>query len=174
MLTGSKFHGATVAGRWVQAFSAALIAAGLLVAQAATAQQRPTNVIDVNLDQAKLVKLERPAAEIIVGNPSIADVSVQNAGLLVVTGKSFGRTNMIVIDGAGNELLNTALSVSDPGFGMVTLHKGTEPGQTVYCAPRCTTPLAIGDDPSYFKEIESQISAKQGLAQQSVGSSGQR
>jgi Flp pilus assembly secretin CpaC len=35
------------------------------------------------------------AAEVIIGNPTIADVSVQGGNLLVVTGKSFGVTNII-------------------------------------------------------------------------------
>ena len=39
-----------------------------------------------------------PAAEIIIGNSVIADVSVQSGNLLVITGKSFGITNMIALD----------------------------------------------------------------------------
>ena len=56
------------------------------------------NGVAVLVDQATLVRLDRPAAEIVVGNPSIADVSVQSSKLLVITGKSFGETNLIVMD----------------------------------------------------------------------------
>ncbi|MGH6866829.1 MAG: pilus assembly protein N-terminal domain-containing protein [Methyloceanibacter sp.] len=53
------------------------------------------------IDQATPLRLERSAAEIMVGNPSIADVSVQSGKVLVVTGKSFVKTNLIVIDADG-------------------------------------------------------------------------
>ena len=70
--------------------AATLVAVG--VSQSATAA---SNVVQVLVDQATLVRLDRPAAEIVVGNPSIADVSVQSGKVLVVTGKSFGETNLI-------------------------------------------------------------------------------
>jgi Flp pilus assembly secretin CpaC len=54
--------------------------------------------ITVLIDQASLLRLERPASEIVVGNPSIGDVSVQSGKLLMITGKSFGETNIIVVD----------------------------------------------------------------------------
>ena len=44
----------------------------------------------VKYDQSQLWRLERPIAEIIIGNPTIADVTIQSNDLLVVTGKSFG------------------------------------------------------------------------------------
>ncbi|MEZ5828402.1 MAG: pilus assembly protein N-terminal domain-containing protein [Hyphomicrobiales bacterium] len=53
--------------------------------------------IEVLIDEATLLRLERPAAEIVVGNPSIADVAVQNGKSIVLTGKSFGETNLIAI-----------------------------------------------------------------------------
>jgi Flp pilus assembly secretin CpaC len=69
----------------------------LSIAGSSLAQTRAEDLV-VNYDQSQLVKLPRPAAEIIIGNPSIADVTVQNGNLLVVTGKTFGITNMIVLD----------------------------------------------------------------------------
>src|SRR5690348_1253498 len=52
----------------------------------------------VRYDQSQLLRLPRPASEIIVGNPSIADVTLQDGNLLVVTGKTFGITNIIALD----------------------------------------------------------------------------
>ena len=41
--------------------------------------------IDVIMNQAKIVKIARPADTIVVGNPEIADASVQDATTIVLT-----------------------------------------------------------------------------------------
>ena len=53
------------------------------------------------MDQARLVQLPERAANVVIGNPLIADVSIQPGGLTVVTGKSYGATNFIVTDKNG-------------------------------------------------------------------------
>ena len=82
------------------------------------------DVVDVLIDQATLVRLDRPAAEIVVGNPSIADVSVQSGKVLVVTGKSFGETNLIVMDADGKVFVSRRLIVQEPRAGFVTVYRG--------------------------------------------------
>src|SRR6476619_4030808 len=74
----------------------------LMVASSYPGTARATEDLIVNYDQSQLVKLPRPAAEIIIGNPAIADVNVQNSNLLVVTGKTCGITNLIVLDAQRN------------------------------------------------------------------------
>jgi hypothetical protein len=133
-------------------------------------QAQAQGLIEVPLDKAKLVHLEQPAAEIIVGNPSIADIAVQNSKLLVVTGKSFGRTNLIVVNAEGKIIQESDLTVSDPSQGMITVHRGARNNETVYCAPKCTSPLAIGDEKEYFDTIQKQLTAKQGMGQGSASS----
>jgi len=44
--------------------------------------------IDVALDQATVLQLPERATTVVVGNPLIADLSVQRSGLAVVTGKA--------------------------------------------------------------------------------------
>ena len=85
---------------------------------------RRLNDVIVLIDQASLVRLDRPAAEIVVGNPSIADVSVQSGKVLIVTGKSFGETNLIVIDADGKMIINRRLIVQEPRTGFVTVYRG--------------------------------------------------
>jgi hypothetical protein len=123
--------------------------------------------INVLIDQASLVKLDRPAAEIVVGNPSIADVSVQSGKVLVLTGKSFGETNLIVLDGDGKAIISRRLIVSEPRVGFVTVYRGIS-RQTVHCAPYCTPPLVIGDNPDYFDSIAKEIKSKQSIGQASA------
>ncbi len=123
-----------------------------------------SNDVQVLIDQATLVRLERPAAEIVVGNPSIADVSVQSGKVLVVTGKSFGETNLIVMDADGKVVVNRQLIVQEPRTGFVTMYRGSA-RQTLHCAPYCTPPLVIGDTPDIFEAVASQITTKQSISQ---------
>jgi hypothetical protein len=140
----------------------AVVAALLAVAvQPAAAAE---TVVDVMIDQATLVRLERPAAEIVVGNPSIADVSVQSGKVLVVTGKSFGETNLIVMDADGKVFVNRRLIVQEPRSGLVTLYRGSA-RQTLHCAPYCTPPLVIGDSQDAFGAVAGQITTKQSISQ---------
>jgi hypothetical protein len=148
---------------------ALLIMAGLCAigaTQPATAQTAKDEV-NVLIDQATLVKLDRPAAEIVVGNPSIADVSVQSGKLLVVTGKSYGETNLIVMDADGKVVANRKLIVQDARVGAVTVYRGSA-RYTLNCAPHCTTPLFIGDEKDYFENLATQIKTKQGIGQTSA------
>ena len=147
-----------------QRFHFRLLIAALLATGLSTSAIGANSDVDVAIDEAKLIQLNRPAAEIIVGNPSIADVAVQSGKLLVVTGKSFGRTNLIVIDADGKEVINKNLSVQEPRTGLVTLHRGSAPF-TYYCAPNCTSALAIGDFPDHFKDIAEEIKIKQSMGQ---------
>ena len=106
--------------------------------------------VEVLIDQATMLRLERPAAEIVVGNPSIADVSVQSGKVLVLTGKSFGETNLIVLDAEGKVIINRRVVVQEPRTGFVTVYRGTN-RETLHCSPNCETPLVIGDNPDYFE-----------------------
>ena len=99
-----------------------------------------------------------------VGNPSIADVSVQSSKLLVVTGKSFGETNLIVMDADGKVVANRQLIVQEPRTGFVTLYRGGT-RQTLHCAPHCTPQLVIGDSPDTFSAVANQITTKQSISQ---------
>jgi len=143
---------------------AVLVVAALVAASASQALMAASNVIQVVVDQATLVRLDRPAAEIVVGNPSIADVSVQSSKLLVVTGKSFGETNLIVMDTDGKVVANRQLIVQEPRTGFVTMYRrGAR--QTLHCAPYCTPPLVIGDTPDIFGAVANQITTKQSISQ---------
>ena len=70
--------------------------------------------ISVYVDQAKLLKLPAKVATIIVGNPLIADVTLQSGGIVVVTGKGYGATNFIAMDRAGDVLVDRQIQVEGP------------------------------------------------------------
>lgn len=120
--------------------------------------------ISVPIDEAKLVHLDQPATEVIIGNPSIADISVQNGQMLVVTGKSFGVTNLIVLDAQGKEVLNRNVRVSTSKVQTVRLHKGIN-RFSYDCATRCEATLVPGDNAEYYSNLTKEIREKMGVAQ---------
>ena len=77
----------------------AIVAATLTAPRSAPA----ADMINVALDQAVVTRLPDRIATIVVGNPLIADVSIQSGGLLIVTGKGYGVTNMLAFDRNGAE-----------------------------------------------------------------------
>lgn len=129
--------------------------------------QAASRDLEVLIDQATMLRLERSAAEIVIGNPSIADVAVQSSKTIVLTGKSYGETNLIVLDSEGKTLVNRRVVVQEPRGGYVTVYRGTARA-TLHCAPNCETPLVIGDEPTYFENLAKEIRTKQAIAQTSA------
>lgn len=92
--------------------------------------------IRVEVNQAKIVKLARPADTIVVGNPKIADASVQDAQTIVLTGKGFGVTNLVVLDEAGQPIVDEQVSVSRSTADSVRIFRRADI-QTLHCDPVC-------------------------------------
>jgi Flp pilus assembly secretin CpaC len=118
----------------------------------------------VKYDQSQLLRLPQPAAEIIIGNPAIADVSVQSGNLLVVTGKTFGITNMIVLDAARNVIWDQRVMVKRDEGKVVNLQRGTD-RQSYNCTPQCNPSITIGDEQKYFDAIRNASSNKIGFSE---------
>ncbi|ESX77810.1 MULTISPECIES: pilus assembly protein N-terminal domain-containing protein [unclassified Mesorhizobium] len=92
--------------------------------------------IEVTMNQAKIVKLSRAADTIVVGNPAIADASVQDASTIVLTGKGFGVTNLVVLDQEGNPIVDEQITVVRQAASSVRIYRRAEV-QTMSCAPYC-------------------------------------
>lgn len=142
-----------------QAIATALLAAALVPAQRAGA----ADPIDVVIDQAQIVKLPDRVGTIVVGNPLIADVSVQSGGMLVVTGKGYGRTNIIVLDRGGNVLVEKVVQVRGPGDNVVVVYRGSD-RESYSCAPNCERRITLGDAPAYFDATLNQAGNRVGQA----------
>ena len=106
----------------------------------------------VKYDQSQLIRMPRPIAEIIIGNPSIADITVQSSDMLVITGKTFGITNVIALDSDRNVIQEQRILVVRDDVRQVSLYKGAK-RETYNCAPSCNPTLMVGDDPKYFDEV---------------------
>ena len=107
--------------------------------------------ISVNVDQAKLVKMPDRISTIVVGNPLIADVTLQPGGMIVVTGKGYGATNMIAMDRRGEVLTDRLIQVEGPMDKVVTVYRGVE-RESWSCAPVCQKRVTLGDNDTYFRQ----------------------
>jgi Flp pilus assembly secretin CpaC len=137
----------------VSAFNAAAIAALALVGSwGLDASRARADDLIVRYDQSQLLRLPRPVAEIIIGNASIADVTVQGGNLLVVTGKTFGVTNIIALDSDKNIIQDQRIMVERDERNVLNLHKGVN-RQTYTCTPNCSPMVTIGDDPEFFNRV---------------------
>ncbi|MBC8093522.1 MAG: pilus assembly protein N-terminal domain-containing protein, partial [Pseudonocardia sp.] len=96
--------------------------------------------VAVMIDNAKIIRLPDRTQTVIVGNPAIADVTTQRNGIVVVTGKSYGVTNLIALDGAGNLLAESQLKVQAPRESVVTVQRGLE-RESYSCTPNCQPSL---------------------------------
>jgi hypothetical protein len=142
------------------------LAFGVLLWPAVAFAGPAADAIAVNVDQAKLVKLPTRVATIVVGNPLIADVTLQTGGIVVVTGKGYGATNFIAMDRSGEVLVDRVIQVEGPTDQLVTIYRGVE-RESYSCMPICQRRVTLGDGENYFKSAIDQAGS---LSSQAAGS----
>lgn len=101
----------------------------------------------VEINKTHIVNLPQAAAAVIVGNPDIADVSVHSDRMLFLLGRSYGETDLLVLDSYGNTILNTDVTVissQNPNLVKVTnIGQGSE---SYNCTPNCLPSPQFEDD----------------------------
>lgn len=124
---------------------AALCMSAAFMSVAATAME---NTVLVNVNMARVLRINAPAATIIIGNPGIADVTIQDPQTLILTGKTYGQTNLIVLDAQGNPVADTLIDVIETHAETVTVFMG-QSRMTLACDPVCQPTVTLGDDPGF-------------------------
>jgi|SRR5438477_1318832 len=142
--------------RLVPVFAAAICAS--LTGGAVATAAGGADPIAVIVDQATLVKLPERVATLVVGNPLIADVSLQPGSTMVVTGKSYGSTNVVAIDRSGAVLVDRQIQVDGPTDKLVTVYRGVN-RETYSCTPVCQKRITLGDGTDYFRSTLEQTGA---------------
>ena len=123
------------------------------------------DTLTINVDQAQIMQLPERIATIVIGNPLIADATLQSGGILVITGKGYGSTNLLALDRAGRAVMNKTVQVIGAGTeDIVVVYKGIE-RETLSCAPDCEHRITLGDSTAYFSAALAQSAARNGQAQ---------
>lgn len=125
----------------------------------------PIENLSVALDLATIMQVPDEASMLVIGNPAIADATIQRNGLIVVTGKSYGTTNLIALNRAGVQLREFMIHVTAPKKRTLTVLRGGA-RETWSCSPRCEQTVTLGDAPDYFGASSAQIGSRNGLASQ--------
>ena len=155
-----------VIGRRRQLF--AVLAISLLAIAVLGAPSARADTVTVSIDQARIMKMPDRVSTIVIGNPLVADATLQSGGILVVTGKGFGSTNLLALDRAGKVVMDKTVQVLGPASNnLVVVFKGVE-RETYSCAPECERRLTLGDSAAYFNGILAQSGSRIGQGQQTA------
>ena len=107
-------------------FAVALLIAGSVRAQSLT----------VALDHAERLHIGGAAANVVVGNPAVADVTVVDSHTLYVLGRGYGSTGLDITDAQGRTLYAGDVTVVRPASS-VSIYRGVSRSEFA-CAPGCS------------------------------------
>ncbi|CAA7613151.1 conserved exported hypothetical protein [Candidatus Terasakiella magnetica] len=85
---------------------------------------RAADPVEVPLGGSVLVHIGGTARSVIIGNPAIADVTVESPRTIAVFGKYTGGTTLQILDGSGSILYQAAVVVMPGSADSVTLRYG--------------------------------------------------
>ena len=88
---------------------------------------------------------------------------MQDSTTLIITGKSFGVTNMIILDKDGEPIADTLLTVRGEAVNAVTVYRRTD-RVTYSCSPSCERSLALGDTAESFGQVQTQVQQRNTFA----------
>jgi hypothetical protein len=147
-----------------------ILIGGLLAASVAASQPLlgvPANAADasdvivVQLDQAKLIILPKGERTIVVDNPRIARATdLPDGDRTVVTGLAFGETRMTVLNNHGEVVADSTIRVTEPEDIGVTVYRGEERSTYYGCARLCQPRMQLGDASKQFAGISGQIRSR--------------
>ena len=141
-----------------------LILSGISPSTAAGTKDAKEESVVVTVDQAKVFRVSRPAATVIIGNPAIVDGTIEDDQTLVLTGRSFGVTNLIILDAEGDAIVDRTVVVRGHEANTVRIYRRSS-RETMACAPVCEPTLTIGDDQESFSFASEQIRARNSLSE---------
>lgn len=128
------------------AAAAALSLAFAMVSPAPAAHAEEDGILRVYMNSARVLKLDRPVSKVIVGNADVADATVADSKTIVLTGRAYGTTNLVLLDADGNAIVDERILVSIDESSTVRVFKST--ARTVLsCTPNCEEHAKTGGSP---------------------------
>ncbi|MBC8242190.1 MAG: pilus assembly protein N-terminal domain-containing protein [Alphaproteobacteria bacterium] len=104
------------------------------------------DTIALEIGKAQLIRLTTTPDVVMLGNPAVADVVLEDNGLLFLLGREPGETNLLILNKAGKVILSSSVIVVPLSKRRVTVDRGPEVF-TLSCDPRCVpvaTPQGSG------------------------------
>ena len=111
-----------------------LASAALFVAGSAWADN-----LTLTIGQVRRASAAGTVANVVVGDPAVADVTVIDQHSVVILGKGLGSTGILATDRAGHVLIDDQITIAGASEGgRVTVYRGAK-GSDYACASRCET-----------------------------------
>ena len=124
---------------------------------------RADEAVNVALNQARILRMPEKTKTIVIGNPMIADVTMQRNNNLVLTGKTYGSTNLIALDEKGNIVAESRIRVEGQQTDILHVQRGMD-RETYSCTPICQPTLSLGDGVTHFGDLAGQAEKHNGLS----------
>ncbi|MEP3046696.1 MAG: pilus assembly protein N-terminal domain-containing protein [Roseibium sp.] len=140
----------------------------LILANLSTFAIAEDHSVVVTVDRAKVFQIEDGASAVIVGNPFIADVAMFDQNTVVITGKSYGTTNLVILDSNKNPIVDEIITVTGSENDVVSVYRKAL-RSTLSCQPNCEPTLRLGDSIDSFKETAEQATSRNILAVEAAG-----
>lgn len=150
-------------------FRAPLLAAFVVVMPLAGVSAEEAGV-HVMTDRAKVFRIDAPADTVIVGNPAIADVTMYDRQTVVVTGKLYGTTNLVILDKSGEPIIDEVITVGAATGDVVTVQRKLA-RSTYSCAPSCEPVLRVGDSEAGYELLTKQSTQRNDISEKAAGAS---
>jgi Flp pilus assembly secretin CpaC len=130
--------------------------------------------LSLNWREARVVKLAKPATSVVVGDPTVADVTLDTPETVIVFGKTPGETNLLVLSADQELLLDWPVVVSPVSARHVTVLNANAPEapvEVLYACgtERCTRVLSPSD--VQFRASATSTASSNSDAQKSASSS---
>ena len=140
-----------------------LFAAASLTLSASLLPARAAEVVDVVLDQVKIIQLPENVVTLVIGNPLVVDVTMlRGNNKMILTGKAFGQTQIVALDGAGEAIGESLIKVSADDTKNLVVQRGLE-RESYHCHQRCQLTYALGDATRHMGETAGQIQSRNGI-----------
>ena len=110
--------------------------AAVVVGATAAGAMAEEPLMRVYMDHARVLRLDRPVSKVIIGNAKVADATVADARTIVLTGRSFGTTNLVLLDADGNAIVDERILVSIDEGNTVRVFRQTD-RSVLSCTPNC-------------------------------------
>lgn len=92
--------------------------------------------IMVYMNHARILRLNQPVERVIIGNSNIADVTVADPRTIVLTGKEYGTTNLVLLGHDGNAIVDKDVLVSTDEAHTIRVYRQTH-RSVLSCGPNC-------------------------------------
>jgi hypothetical protein len=125
----------------------------------------------IPMDEARIVKFSKPVATVFVANPMVADINTIDSTHVVVLGKAYGQTNLIALDGQGNQVETDHVTVLGSDH-LVTLNRGAAQFTFACATARCETAATPGDLQPWHDQDMAEIERREDVGTKQANAGG--